>query len=123
MIHKHFRITEEQDRHLRSLSAQTGLNVNELLRLILDNLDDTTLSIALQQQERNQQQKIKVLAGQKYISMLLSNGTNNLNQIAKQINQHRINDYELQIALGELTSEFQNLRGELHEYYQSNLSQ
>lgn len=123
MIHKHFRITEEQDRHLRSLSAQTGLNVNELFRLILDNLDDTTLSIALQQQEGNQQQKIKVLAEKKYISMLLSNGTNNLNQIAKQINQHRINDYELQIALGELTSEFQNLRGELHEYYQSNFNQ
>lgn len=123
MIHKHFRITEEQDRHLRSLSAQTGLNVNELLRLILDSIDDTTLSIALQQQEGNQQQKIKVLAEKKYISMLLSNGTNNLNQIAKQINQHRINDYELQIALGELTSEFQNLRGELHEYYQSNFNQ
>lgn len=72
LVNKHIRITEQQDQHLSALSAKTGYNVNELIRKILDNVDDVTLTTALSRQQATANREIQLLASRKYIMDTLS---------------------------------------------------
>ena len=52
LVNKHIRITEQQDQHLLSLKLRQEYNVNELIRKILDNVDDVTRQLALSRQQQ-----------------------------------------------------------------------
>lgn len=120
LVDKHFRLTEEQYKHLTALSAMTGYNVNELLRLIVDNVDDGTMKIVVQSQQEKANREMKVLARQKYLINLFSNVTNNINQIAKYVNEKQGIDESVVKAFSQMTTQVEKLRGDVREHFKGN---
>lgn len=119
LVDKHFRLTEDQYKHLTALSAMTGYNVNELLRLIVDNVDDSTLKIVIQSQQAKASREMQILARQKYLLNLFSNVTNGLNQIAKYVNTEQGIDENAVKAFNRMTTYIENLRGDIREHFES----
>ena len=120
LVNKHIRITEQQDQHLSSLSAKTGYNVNELIRKILDNIDDVTLTTALSRQQATAYREMQLLASRKYIKGTLTRTQvfNNINQIAHYINKYPNNDLgkELIDAFNTVTKRIDQLRSDINEH-------
>lgn len=83
------RLTDEQKLHLTNLSAKTGVSSSEIIRKVIDNLDEVTLSLALKKIDRNKSVDIEKIAVKKYQNYLLQNLTNNVNQIAKVVNNNK----------------------------------
>src|SRR5699024_12673646 len=77
------RLTDEQKLHLTNLSAKTGVSSSEIIRKVIDNLDEVNLSLALKKIDKNRAVDIEKIAVKKYQNYLLQNLTNNVNQIAK----------------------------------------
>ena len=59
------------------------------LGILIDNLDEVTLSLALKKIDRNKSVDIEKIAVKKYQNYLLQNLTNNVNQIAKVVNNNK----------------------------------
>lgn len=119
LVNKHIRITEQQDQHLSSLSAKTGYNVNELIRKILDNIDDVTLTTALSRQQATANCEMQLLASRKYImDTLTRTQVFNINQIAHYINKYPNNDLgkELIDAFNTVTKRIDQLRSDINEH-------
>ena len=118
LVNKHIRITEDQ--HLLSLSAKTGYNVNELIRKILDNVDDVTLTTALSRQQATANREMQLLASRKYIMDTLSRTQvfNNINQIAHYVNKYPDNDLgkELVNAFNTVSKKIDELRSDINEH-------
>lgn len=120
LVDKHFRLTEQQYNHLKRLSAETGYNVNELLRLIVDNIDDGTLRIVNQSRQAKANREMQILARQKYLLNLFSNVTSNINQIAKYVNtQQGINEPVVK-AFSQMATQVEKLRGDVREHFKGN---
>lgn len=83
------RLTDEQKLHLTNLSAKTGVSSSEIIRKVIDNLDEVTLSLALKKIDKNRAVDIEKIAVKKYQNYLLQNLTNNVNQIAKVVNNNK----------------------------------
>ena len=83
------RLTDEQKVHLTNLSAKTGVSSSEIIRKIIDNLDEVNLSLALKKIDKNRAVDIEKVAVRKYQNYLLQNLTNNVNQIAKVVNNNK----------------------------------
>lgn len=83
------RLTDEQKLHLTNLSAKTGVSSSEIIRKIIDNLNEVDLSLALKKIDRNKSVDIEKIAVKKYQNYLLQNLTNNVNQIAKVVNNNK----------------------------------
>ena len=83
------RLTDEQKLHLTNLSAKTGVSSSEIFRKVIDNLDEVNLSLALKKIDKNRAVDIEKIAVRKYQNYLLQNLTNNVNQIAKVINNNK----------------------------------
>lgn len=83
------RLTDEQKVHLTHLSAKTGVSSSEIIRKVIDNLDEVNLSLALKKIDKNRAVDIEKIAVKKYQNYLLQNLTNNVNQIAKVVNNNR----------------------------------
>lgn len=83
------RLTNEQKLHLTNLSAKTGVSSSEIIRKVIDNLDEVNLSLALKKIDRNRAVNIEKIAIRKYQNYLLQNLTNNVNQIAKVVNNNK----------------------------------
>lgn len=83
------RLTDEQKLHLTNLSAKTGVSSSEIIRKVIDNLDEVNLSLALKKIDKNRAVDIEKIAVKKYQNYLLQNLTNNVNQIAKVVNNNR----------------------------------
>lgn len=83
------RLTDEQKLHLTNLSAKTGASSSDIIRKMIDNLDEVTLSLALKKIDRNRAVNIEKIAVRKYQNYLLQNLTNNVNQIAKVVNNNK----------------------------------
>ena len=119
LVNKHIRITEQQDQHLLALSAKTGYNVNELIRKILDNVDDVTLTTALSRQQATNRE-MQLLASRKYIMDTLSRTQvfNNINQIAHYVNKYPDNDLgkELVNAFNIVSKRIDELRSDINEH-------
>lgn len=80
------RLTDEQKLYLTNLSAKTGVSSSEIIRKMIDNLDEVNLVLALKKIDRNKSVDIEKIAVKKYQNYLLQNLTNNVNQIAKIVN-------------------------------------
>lgn len=120
LVDKHFRLTEQQYNHLKRLSAETGYNVNELLRLIVDNIDDGTLKIVNQSQQAKANREMQILARQKYLLNLFSNVTSNINQIAKYVNTNQKIDKNVVNAFEQMITKIDKLRGDVREHFKGN---
>lgn len=83
------RLTDEQKLHLTNLSAKTGVSSSEIMRKVIDNLDEVNLSLALKKIDKNRAVDIEKIAVKKYQNYLLQNLTNNVNQIAKIVNNNK----------------------------------
>lgn len=83
------RLTDEQKLHLTNLSAKTGVSSSEIIRKVIDNLDEVNLSLALKKIDKNRAVDIEKIAVRKYQNYLLQNLTNNVNQIAKVVNNNK----------------------------------
>lgn len=83
------RLTDEQKLHLTNLSAKTGVSSSEIIRKVIDNLDEVNLSLALKKIDKNRAVDIEKIAVKKYQNYLLQNLTNNVNQIAKVVNNNK----------------------------------
>lgn len=83
------RLTDEQKLHLTNLSAKTGASSSDIIRKMIDNLDEVTLSLALKEIDKNRAVDIEKIAVKKYQNYLLQNLTNNVNQIAKVVNNNK----------------------------------
>lgn len=120
LVDKHFRLTEQQYNHLKRLSAMTGYNVNELLRLIVDNVDDGTMKIVVQSQQAKASREMQILARQKYLLNLFSNVTSNINQIAKYVNTNQKIDKNVVNAFEQMITKIDKLRGDVREHFKGN---
>lgn len=111
----HVRLTDDQSQKLGRLSAKLGVSENEIIRQLLDNADEVSLKTIA----RNRDADELILANLKQQNWLLSNLTNNLNQVTHFLNQHQ-NDLTLDEMkiLAKIFNQFygsvQNLRKELH---------
>lgn len=83
------RLTDEQKLHLTNLSAKTGASSSDIIRKIIDNLDEVNLSLALKKIDKNRAVDIEKIAVRKYQNYLLQNLANNVNQIAKIVNNNK----------------------------------
>ena len=86
----HVRLSDEENQKLARLSAKLGLSGNEIIRRLLDNADEVTLKVI----DNSTKQNDLILANLKQQNWLLSNLTNNLNQVTHFLNQHQ-NDLTL----------------------------
>lgn len=84
------RLNEDEQQKLSHLSAKTGYTFSELIRYLIDNLDENNLELALNKDNENDKKNRKVnqdlTAELHYKNWLFSNVTNNVNQIAKWLN-------------------------------------
>lgn len=85
------RLNDELKFHLDKLSAKLGYSSSEIIRKMIDNVDEDTLTLALKKIDDRTQVDIEKVACMKYQNYLLSNLTSNVNQIARYINSNKEN--------------------------------
>lgn len=85
------RLNDEQKFHLDKLSAKSGYSSSEIIRKMIDNVDEVTLILALKKIDDRKQVDIEKIACMKYQNYLLSNLTSNMNQIAHYVNLNKEN--------------------------------
>lgn len=120
LVNKHIRLTSEQDRRLRSISAMTGESVNAIIRLAIDRIDDQRLQKILHDRPRQQRQDMLLIASNKYLAYVINRVGNNLNQLTRRVNgDDEIDSDKLTDALIDLTDQVNKLRSEIDEYCQS----
>lgn len=91
------RMSDEQKFHLDTLSAKTGYNASEIVRNLIDNCDEVTLTLALKKIDENKKIEIEKVASLKYKTFLLSNISKNINQIAHYVNANKNNNVSVQL--------------------------
>lgn len=85
------RLNDEQKFHLDKLSAKTGYSSSEIIRKMIENVDEVSLSLALKKIDDRKQVDIEKIAVMKYQNYLLQNEANNLNQLAHYVNLNKEN--------------------------------
>ena len=83
------RMNDELKSKLDKLSAKTGYSSSELIRMLIENANEVTLSLALDEIKNRKQVDIEKIANDKYTNYLLSNLTKNVNQIAHWCNANQ----------------------------------
>lgn len=91
------RMSDEQKFHLDTLSAKTGYNASEIVRNLIDNCDEVTLTLALKKIDENKKIEIEKVASLKYKTFLLSNISKNINQIAHYVNANKNNNVSVEL--------------------------
>jgi len=86
-VSKHFRFTDEQAKRLSDISKALDMTETDVIRMSLDNISVDKLRAISEQKEDETLLKVESIAVKKYENYLLSNTTNNLNQIAKNLNR------------------------------------
>ena len=113
-------ITEQQNAHLNTLSAQTGIPVTEIVRQMISNSNDVNFKQIVALNETKVEEYKKLKASYKYFSYLFENATNNINQIAKHANTNRNLDNLVLNELSEIKKQLVEIRGDIREYCESN---
>lgn len=90
-------MSDEQKFHLDTLSAKTGYNASEIVRNLIDNCDEVTLTLALKKIDENKKIEIEKVASLKYKTFLLSNISKNINQIAHYVNANKNNNVSVEL--------------------------
>lgn len=85
------RMNDELKSKLDKLSAKTGYSSSELIRMLIENANEVTLSLALDEIKNRKLVDIEKIACMKYQNYLLSNLTSNLNQVAHYVNLNKSN--------------------------------
>ncbi|MGN0141513.1 MAG: MobC family plasmid mobilization relaxosome protein [Roseburia sp.] len=106
-IPKHFRITEEQQRHLDEQSQKFGVTNSEYLRRLIDADRGEKIEVCTQED---------FLQRKKLIYEINKIG-NNINQIVRNVNMHYYTDYEKKklFAMMKKIMELLEKRGEHHD--------
>lgn len=114
-IDRHIRITDEQASRLRALSNKTGYSDNAIIRMLIDNIDDVTMSKLRTLTKHDD----LLLANAKYNAMLRKNIATNINEIAKYVNGRNINDDALMHAFDVVRQQLDDVESELTKHYAS----
>lgn len=111
------RLNDEQKFHLNKLSAKSGYSSSEIIRMLIENADEVTLSLALDEIKNRKQVDIEKIANDKYTNYLLSNLTKNVNQIAHWCNANQYNNVnkELQNYLKILVQNTEEIKKKLSD--------
>lgn len=120
LVRKLIRITEQQNEHLNTLSAQTGMPVAEIIRQIISNSNDANFKQIVAMNKVKIEEYMKLRASYKYYNYLFENATNNINQIAKHANTNRDLDNVVLDELSKIKQQLVEIRGEINEYCKSN---
>ena len=84
------KVTDYRKRLLiAGLSTRISYNMIRSYQKVIDNLDEVNLSLALKKIDKNRAVDIEKIAVKKYQDYLLQNLTNNVNQIAKVVNNNK----------------------------------
>jgi len=83
-----FRMDEKRFNRLIDLSEQEGLSKSDYLRLIFDHTPIENIDKIIQVEDEKKLREKDLIGSQLYLANLLKNATNNLNQIAKKVNQN-----------------------------------
>lgn len=114
-VDRHIRLTDEQASRLRALSSKTGYSDNAIVRMLIDNIDDVTMSKLRTLTKHDD----LLLANAKYNAMLRKNIATNINTIAKYVNGRNVNDDALRNAFEVVKSQLNEVESEMTRHYAS----
>lgn len=115
-VSKHFRFTNEQAKRLADISKALDMTETDVIRMSLDNVSVDGMRGLSEKKEDEALLKVESIAVRKYENYLLSNATNNLNQIAKNLNRIlKTNDVFDLVDESDLSRELTNVFVELSE--------
>ncbi len=83
-IHKTFRITEEQEKHMETQCERYGINASEYIRRLIDADRGKQISVPTQEEFLIKKQMVYEV----------NRIGNNINQIVKNVNMHYYTEYE-----------------------------
>lgn len=113
-------ITEQQNQHLNTLSAQTGMPVTEIIRRMIDNSNEVNFKQIVESNDAKLAEYKKVKASLKYYIYLLNRATNSISQIEKRVSSDSKLDCEALNVLNLIKQQLSDLRGDVDEYCKSN---
>lgn len=115
------RLSEKQQAKLNLLSAKTGYNQSEIIRFMIDNLDEVKFDLVLNNDKENRKVELQKIGDLRYQNYLFSNVTKNVNQIAKYVNStENIQNKNLIFAFNEMKKDIKDLEEKLRDYYGNN---
>lgn len=86
-----FRIDDSTRQKLDYLVAKTGKNQTDVLKELINNSRSSDFKMVAKSDE-DKDRELQLIATRKWLAILLSNATNNLNQIAHQLNANGIKE-------------------------------
>lgn len=86
-----FRIDDSTRQKLDYLVAKTGKNQTDVLKELINNSRSSDFKMVAKSDE-DKDRELQLIATRKWLSILFSNATNNLNQIAHQLNANGIKE-------------------------------
>lgn len=113
-------ITEQQNEHLNTLSAQTGMPVTEIIRRMIDNSNEVNFKQIVESNDAKLAECKKVKASLKYYIYLLNRATNSISQIEKSVSSDNKLDCEALNVLNLIKQQLSDLRGDVDEHCKSN---
>ncbi|MBW8009605.1 hypothetical protein [Lactobacillus helveticus] len=112
------RLSENQQTKLNLLTAKTGYTQSEIIRTVIDNLDEVKFDLAVKNDKENRKVELQKIADLRYQNYLFSNVTKNVNEIAKYVNQKQnVKNNELIFQFNEMKKDIQELEKKLSDYY------
>lgn len=85
------RLSEEEESKLDELIAKTAKSKSEIIKEMILNSRASDFKMVAKSDE-DKDRELQLIATRKWLSILLSNATNNLNQIAHQLNANGIKE-------------------------------
>lgn len=113
-------ITEQQNEHLNTLSAQTGMPVTEIIRRMIDNSNEVNFKQIVESNDDKLAEYKKVKTSLKYYIYLLNRATNSISQIEKRVSSDNKLDCEALNVLNLIKQQLSDLRGDVDEHCKSN---
>lgn len=86
-----FRIDDSTRQKLDYLVAKTGKNQTDVLKELISNSRSSDFKMVAKSDE-DKDRELQLIATRKWLALLFSNATNNLNQIAHQLNANGIKE-------------------------------
>lgn len=102
------RLSENEEAKLDELIAKSGKSKSEIIKELIMNSRVTDFKMVAKSDE-DKDREIQLIATRKWLSILFSNATNNLNQIAHQLNANGIKEKD------DLFQEFFNLKNSVED--------
>lgn len=112
------RLSEEQQAKLTNLTAKTGYTSSEIVRKIIDNLDEVSFKLAVTNEDKNRKVELAKIAELKYKNYLFSNVTSNINQIAHYVNanSNNVDNASLLNAFQTVEKQIKDVKEKINNY-------